>query len=92
MDATGPASDDTRRMEIVVIVDSETDPISGTVSDGDGRTTVFVGYARLVAAIEHHRDPVAEPLLGQQNAPSDDWGRDDTARARTRARADSNGA
>jgi hypothetical protein len=92
MDASSASSDDTRRMEIVVIVNSEAEPITGFVSDGAGRMTAFVGYARLVAAIEHHRDSIADALLGQQNATGDDRGRDDSSRARTRARADSDRA
>jgi hypothetical protein len=75
-------------MEIVVIVNSEAEPISGTVSGGPGRTTAFVGYARLVAAIEFHRESVADAPTGQQNANCDDRARDDGSRARTRARAD----
>jgi hypothetical protein len=95
MDASTPGSDKTRGVEIVVIVNIRDDPITGTVSDGDGRTTAFVGYARLVAAIERHREPggaVAASAPGEQNATGDDRGYGHGARARTRARADSHRA
>ena len=54
---------------IVVVIDPVSDPIAGTVDDGSGDSTAFVGYAHLVAAIELHRKLAGGP--GGQQAKHD---------------------
>jgi hypothetical protein len=46
---------------IVVEIDASEDPITGTVTDGAGGRSAFVGYAHLVAEIERRR-PSAEDI------------------------------
>jgi hypothetical protein len=42
------------RCTIVMSVDPASEPIAGTVGDGSGEESEFIGYAHLVAAIERH--------------------------------------
>jgi hypothetical protein len=55
----------TARLELAIEVDS--DPISGSVSNGDRHSQPFIGWIELVAAIEATRSSIA--LVGTSGQP-----------------------
>jgi len=61
---------------IVVTIDPTSDPIAGSVRDGAGASTEFVGYAHLVAAIEHHRELAGWTDRGDNGCVDRNRGRD----------------
>ena len=63
---------DTAHLELLIDVDS--DPISGSVSNGAYGTRPFSGWIELVAAIEAARSPVAGPTgSGADEAETLGW-------------------
>jgi hypothetical protein len=49
----------TKHLELAIEVDS--DPISGSVSNGNGQSQPFIGWIELVAAIEAARSSATHP-------------------------------
>jgi hypothetical protein len=53
---------------IVIEIDPLSEPICGTAGDGFGKPQVFVGYARLVAAIEARLAAARSAVMPSQTA------------------------
>lgn len=50
------------RLQVVLELDGDADPISGALRAGDGSSRPFVGYAELVSELEVVRRPPVQVL------------------------------